>query len=148
MKLLLPVFFALASSAFAQVPAADPPAEKSKAPDLRPRIYELAGALGNEGFKFRDGAWTGSLQGGKPQKLAVNLFAGNQYWFCGATSDSAETPSVTLRDPAGNPVEIVKSGEYGIAAAGVTAAITGRYTVELKGSSSGTREFCLLYLYK
>lgn len=148
MRILLPVFFVAVSSVLAEMPAADPPPQKSKTPDLRPRIYELAGALGNEGFKFRDGAWTGSLQGGKAQKLAVNLFAGNQYWFCGTTSDAGETPSVTLRDPAGNPVETVKFEKDGIAAAGVTAPVTGRYNLELSGSSPGTRQFCLLYLYK
>jgi len=36
----------------------------------------------------------------------------------------------------------------GIAAAGVTAAATGRYVLEIKGPSPGTREFCLLYLFK
>ena len=148
MKILLSVLLVAASSAFAQIPVADPPAEKNKAPDLRPRIYELAGALGNEGFKFRDGAWIGSLQGGKPQKLAVNLFAGNQYWFCGTTSAAGETPSVSLRDPAGNPVETVKFQKDGIAAVGVTVPVTGLYILELKGASSGNREFCLLYLYK
>lgn len=148
MKSFLPALLVVVSSAFAQMPAADPPAKKNKMPDLRPRIYELAGALGNEGFKFRDGAWTGSLQGGKAQKLAVNLFAGNEYWFCGATSAPGETPSVVLTDAAGNPVETVKFEKDGIAAVGVTAAATGRYTLQLKGPSSGTREFCLLYLYK
>lgn len=148
MKILLPFLFAIGASAFAQIPVADPPAGKSKTPDLRPRLYELAGVLGNEGFKFRDGAWTGSLQGGKARKLAVNLFAGNEYWFCGATSSPGEAPSIVVSDPSGNPVETVKFEKEGISAAGVTAASTGRYTLELKGHSSGTREFCLLYLYK
>jgi hypothetical protein len=148
MKFLLPVLLLGVSCTFAQMPAVAPSAEKAPAPDLRPRIYDLAGVLGNEGFKFRDGAWIGCLQGGKPQRLAVNLFAGNQYWFCGATSDSGETPSLSVRDPSGHPVETVDFGRDGIAAVGVTAAATGCYTLEIKGSSAGSREFCLLYLFK
>lgn len=148
MKLLSVALFLAASCAWAQMPPATTSSEKSETPDLRPRIYELAGALGNEGFKVRDGAWSGSLQGAKPRRLSVNLFAGNQYWFCGATSASGETPSLVLRDPSGQPAEIVRFEKDGIAAAGVTAAATGRYVIEIKGSSPGTREFCLLYLFK
>lgn len=137
-----------ASCAWAQIPPASTSAEKSGSPDLRPRIHDLAGMLGNEGFKLRDGAWSGSLQGTKPQRLDVNLFAGNQYWFCAATSASGETPDLVLRDPSGQPVEMVRLAKDGIAAAGVTAAATGRYILEVKGPSTGTREFCLLYLFK
>jgi hypothetical protein len=148
MKLLSVALFLAVSCAWAQMPPATTSAEKSETPDLRPRIYDLAGALGNEGFKVRDGAWSGSLQGAKSRRLTVNLFAGNQYWFCGATSASGETPSLVLRDPSGQPAEIVRFEKDGIVAAGVTAAATGRYVLEIKGSSPGTREFCLLYLFK
>jgi hypothetical protein len=146
-RLILALVFA-ASCAMAQMPPSSTSAEKSGTPDLRPGIYELAGVLGNKGFKVRDGAWAGSLQGAKPQRLGVNLFAGNQYWFCAATSAPGETPNLTLRDPSGQPAVMARFDKDGIAAAGVTAAATGRYILEIKGSSPGTREFCLLYLYK
>lgn len=146
-RLILALLFA-ASSALAQMPPSSTSAEKSRTPDLRPRIYDIVGLLGNEGFKVRDGAWSGSMQGTKPQRLSVNLFAGNQYWFCGATSAPGETPSLTLRDPSGQTAEMARFDRDGIAAAGVTAPVTGRYVLEIRGSSPGTREFCLLYLFK
>ena len=146
-RLILALVFA-GSCVLAQMPPSSTSAEKSGTPDLRPGIYELAGVLGNKGFKVRDGAWAGSLQGAKPQRLSVNLFAGNQYWFCAATSAPGETPNLTLRDPSGQATEMARLDKDGIAAAGVTAAATGRYILEIKGSSPGTREFCLLYLYK
>lgn len=148
MKISAPLLLLLAASVCVQTSPAERTAEDAKSDRLDPRIYESAGAFANEGFKFRDGAWTGSLQGGKTQRLPVHLFAGNQYWFCAATSEPGETPTLSLRDPSGRPVETVDSPRDGVAAAGVTATATGRYVVEIKGASSGTRQFCLLYLYK
>jgi len=148
MKRLIAFLVFAGSSALAQIPPASTSAGKSEPPDLRPRIYELAGVLGNEGFKVRDGAWIGSLQGAKPQRLSVNLFAGNHYWFCAAASVAGETPNLSLRDPSGQVADMARFDRDGIAAAGVTAAATGRYVLEIKGASPGTREFCLLYLYK
>lgn len=134
-------------SASAQQPAASP-APQAPAPTLRARIYDVACALGNDGFKLRDGAWTATLEGGQTRRLAVNLFAGNQYWFCAATSAAGETPVLLLKDPAGRAIETVSDGTEGVAVAGVTAPATGLYTLECKGSSPGTRDFCLLYLFK
>lgn len=133
--------------AAAQEPAPSP-VSPAPAPTLRARLYDVAGALGNDGFKVRDGAWEGILEGGKTQRLPVNLFAGNQYWFCAATSAPGEDPVIVLRDPEGRPVDTVSYRSEGIAAHGVTAPVTGLYTLELKGSSSGARDFCLLYLFK
>jgi hypothetical protein len=146
MKRLVLSFFCAGSLVFAQEPAPSP--ESSPDSGLRPRLYDLAGAIGNEGFKVRDGAWTGVLQGSKPQRLAVNLFAGNQYWFCATTSSSGETPSLSLRNPAGQEVESVDFEKDGMAAVGVTAPATGRYVLEVRGSARGSREFCVLYLFK
>lgn len=147
MKFFLLIFLAVSAGVFAQGP--DPsPAAAEPAPDLRPALYELAGALGNEGFKVRDGAWSGVLQGGKPRRVALNLFAGNQYWFCAASSAPGESPSITLRDPSGQAVDLVPFKRDGVAAAGVTAAATGRYVLEIGGSTRGSREFCVLYLFK
>jgi hypothetical protein len=147
MKLFFPTLLAAASLACGQEPAGTPAAD-APAPGLRPRLYDLAGALGNDGFKIRDGALSGVIQGGRPQRLAVNLFAGNQYWFCGATSAPGETPALSLRDPSGQPVESVAYEREGVAAVGVTPGITGRYVLEIRGFAPGTRDFCLLYLFK
>ena len=146
MKNIFLCWLCTGSVAFAQESAPSP--SPSPEPGLRPRIHDLAGALGNEGFKARDGAWSGILQGNKPQRLSVNLFAGNQYWFCAATSLSGETPSMSLRDPAGENVELATFDKDGVAAVGVTAPATGRYTLEIGGSARGSRDFCVLYLFK
>lgn len=150
MKNLL--FFAIlllcgAWSAAAEKPAPSP-TPQAPVPTLRARLYDVAGALGNDGFKIRDGAWAGILEGGKTQRLPVNLFAGNQYWFCATTSAPGEDAVIVLRDPTGQPVDTVSYRSEGIAAHGVTAPVTGLYTLELKGAYSGTRDFCLLYLFK
>jgi hypothetical protein len=147
MKIFLLIFLAVSSRLFAQGPDPSPPAAAPES-GLRPRLYEVAGALGNEGFKLRDGVWSGVLQGSKPQRLALNLFAGNQYWFCAVTSSSGESPSISLRDPAGQEVGLVPFKKDGVAAAGVTAAATGRYVLEIGGSARGSRDFCILYLFK
>ena len=122
--------------------------EKNAQTTLPARLYSVVGALGNEGFKLRDGGWSGSIEGSKAQRLAVNLFAGNQYWFGAATSGAGETPDLVLRDPSGNKMQPVAYEGDGIAAVGVTAPVTGRYIVELSGSASGSRDFCLFYLFK
>jgi len=144
-------FFAILFAALAvpllpaQQVAAPPEPEK---PSLRARLYEFAGLPINEGFKVRDTAWSGELQGKQPRRLAVNLFAGNQYWFLAASSASGETPQLSLRDPGGREVETVSSERGGMAAAGVTAPVTGRYILQIEGAAKGTREFCVLYLFK
>ena len=146
MKKLFLLILGIGCFVSAQEPAPSP--APSPDPGLRPRLYDFAAAIGNEGFKVRDGAWSGVLQGSKPQRLAVNLFAGNQYWFCAVTSSSGETPAISLRDPAGEEVDLVTFEKDGIAAAGVTATATGRYVLELQGSARGSREFCVFYLFK
>lgn len=118
------------------------------APTLRARLHEFAGVLGNRGFKLRDGVWTGVLEGSHPRRLAVNLFAGNQYWFFAATSGAAETPEISLRDAAGKKIPLVASERGGVAAAGVTAPATGRYVLEIGGPAKGSREFGAIYLFK
>jgi len=120
-------------------PAADPA--------LRARLLDFGGALANEGFRLRDGFWAGRLESGQAKRLAVNLFAGNQYWFCAATG-SATQPRVVLYDPQGAVVPVLAHEGEGLAAAGVTAAVTGRYIVEVTGARGPASDFCLLYLFK
>jgi len=148
MKILVAVLLSSVATVSAETPAKTASAEENAASGLRPRIYDLAGVLCNEGFKVRDGSWMGSLKGDKPRRLAVNLFAGNEYWFVGATSEPGEIPAISLRDPSGRLVEAVRFDKDGVAAVGVTAAVTGRYIIEFKGSASSSREFCLIYLFK
>lgn len=115
---------------------------------LRARLLDFGGVLANEGFRFRDSTWSGRLEAGKPRRLAVNLFAGNQYWFCLAANAADTRPAIALFDPQGEQVTILGHDEDGLAAVGVTALTTGRYVVEIRSPRGPSTEFCLVYLFK
>jgi len=158
MKVLIvfAVVFGCSLIARAEEPASPKPAapkqvpEESRgcAPEMRERLYVLAGALGNEGFKARDGCWGGQLEGAA-RRLAVHLFAGNQYWFCAVASPEESNLTITLTGPSGETLGAETHHQPGSAAVGVTARVTGQYFVEVaRGPSGAAREFCLLYLFK
>jgi hypothetical protein len=146
--LIFILVLAAAATRAQQTAAPAPPAADSRAPVLRARVLDLAGAMGNDGFKLRDGTWCGQSSSGKPAHLAVHLFAGNQYWFCAAFSEDAREPAVVLRDTQGNPVAGQPYSASGLAAAGVTVAVTGRYVVSVESAGGKPAEFCLAYLFK
>jgi len=136
-----------ASAVWAQTPAptATPAAA---APPVRARVMEFGGALSNDGFKMRDRLWTGKVEPGAPQRLAVNLFRGNNYWFCAAVDPESESPKVSLFGPDGRRVTGLEHREGGVAAVGVTAETTGQYFVEVETAGGPATDFCLLYLFK
>jgi len=118
------------------------------APEMRERLYVLAGALGNDGFKARDGCWGGQLEGGA-RRLAIHLFAGNQYWFCAAAAPEDANLTISVAGPSGESLAAETHHQPGSVAVGVTAKATGQYFVEVaRGPSGAAREFCLLYLFK
>lgn len=151
MKLPWSVFVVAALSgaaAFAQDTKPAPSPASPAAPSLRAHLLEFTGALANDGFRLRDSVWSGRLEPGRARRLAVNLFAGNQYWFCAAVDAPGVPPAVTLYDPQGEPVEVQSHRDAGLSAAGVTAESTGRYVLEIKTPRGPAAEFCLLYLFK
>lgn len=129
-------------------PASTPPGDPAPAPAFRARLFDLAGALGNEGFKVRDGCWVGRLEGGKPRRLALNLFAGNQYWLCAAVPEDARGVKISVHDAAGKPVTVLSHQQPGLIAAGLTAETTGPYFVELLAPAGQSPDFCFTYLFK
>lgn len=135
---------------FAQPPVSEPspPAELPTPAPLRVRLADLGTALSNEGFKMRDRVWSGRVESGRPQRLVVNLFRGNHYWFCAAVGSSEGKTKLTLFGPDGRAVESAAHQEPGLAAVGVTAEATGQYFVQLDTAGGPASEFCLLYLYK
>ena len=147
-KLLLFASLLAAFSTFAETPAPSPSLGPAAAPSLRARLMDLGGVLSNEGFKMRDRLWTGKLEPGAPQRLAVNLFRGNHYWFCAAADPEAKGLKVSVFGPDGTPLTAKEHGEAGLAAAGVTAETTGRYFVEVETAGGPTSDFGLLYLFK
>jgi hypothetical protein len=108
----------------------------------------LAGAFTNDGFKLRDGHWTGKLQPGKSQVVQVNLFAGNQYWFTAGSSPAANTIKVTIYDEAGRVIQTQPFSDEGRAAAGFSPEASGPYYVKVEETQGNPTVFCLLYSYK
>ena len=114
----------------------------------RSKVLELAGAFANDGYKIRDGYWSGILEPGKPRILEVNLFAGNAYWFSAAAMPPARKVSLTLYDENGRPVEGEIFQDGSTAAAGLLPDASGRYFVRLEMVEGDKADFCLVYSYK
>lgn len=139
---------ALTATALAQDPSPSPSPEPLPSAALRVRLSDMTGALSNEGFKTRDRVWNGKIKPGQPLRLAVNLFRGNQYWFCVAVEPEIKSPRVSVFGPDGQAVHASAHSEPGLAAAGVTAESTGQYFIEIETSAGPASDFCFLYLFK
>jgi len=124
------------------------PAPQGESSEPRSRVLELAGAFGNEGYKLRDGFWFGALEPGKPVLIEVNLFAGNEYWFCLAANEQARKIQVSVFDENGRPVQGNHYQEGPTAAAGIVAEVSGRYFIRLELREGTTADACFLYAYK
>jgi len=123
-------------------------AETDKQVEARKIALDLAGAFSNDGFKIRDGHWSGALKKGEQAVLAVNLYAGNQYWFSVGADASAKKFALHLFDEGGKPVatEIYEDEEK--AAAGFSPTMSGQYFVSIKPFDAEGSTFCLVYSYK
>jgi hypothetical protein len=109
---------------------------------------DLAGAFSNDGFKLRDGDYSGTLKAGETALIQVNLYAGNQYWFTVATADPKTTVSINLYDETG---KLVKSDPYTNAnrvAAGFAPDTSGPYYVRIADAAGAGATYCLIYSYK
>ena len=109
---------------------------------------ELAGAFSNDGFKLRDGHWSGSFELKKPQIIQVNLYAGNEYWFSVGATEKARKISVAVFDEAGKPVESDPYQEGATAAAGFAPEFSGPHYIRVELLEGEPAAFCLLYSYK
>ena len=138
----------LLSAAQSPSPEPPPPAIPLAPASLRVRLADLGTALSNEGFKMRDRLWSGRIASGQPQRLAVNLFRGNHYWFCAALEPVDGKAKLTVFGPDGLAVESVNHQEPGLVAAGVTAETTGQYFLQIETAGGPASDFCLLYLFK
>lgn len=116
--------------------------------EARKVALDLAGAFANEGFKLRDGHWSGPIQQGESAIVAVNLYAGNQYWFSVGASEGAKNVTVQLYDEDGKPVTTDGYDEGDQAAAGFSPTVSGQYFVEIKPAESAAKSYCLVYSYK
>lgn len=111
-------------------------------------VLDLTGAFSNDGFKLRDGHWTGTIKPQERTLVAVNLYAGNQYWFSAAANTKAKKISVDVYDEGGKPmtVETYNSGDK--ASAGFSPTNSGQYFVALGLLEGEPTTFCLVYSYK
>jgi hypothetical protein len=109
---------------------------------------ELAGAFGNDGFKIRDGHSCGVLKPHDHAVIAVNLFAGNQYWFSVGTAEPLKKVSVSVYDEAGNQMKTEDFNNEGKTAAGFAPENSGQYFISVGSVEGPEGSFCLVYSYK
>ena len=123
-------------------------AESDAQVEARKIALDLAGAFSNDGFKLRDGHWSGAIQKGDQAVLAVNLYAGNQYWFSVGASPNAKKFAVQLYDESGKPLATETYEDEEKAAAGFSPTISGQYFVGIAPVEAETSTYCLVYSYK
>ncbi len=123
-------------------------AETDKEVEARNVALDLAGAFSNDGFKIRDGHWAGALKKGEQAVLAVNLYAGNQYWFSLGADGSAKKFALQVYDENGKPVVTETYEDDEKAAAGFSPTISGQYFISINPGEAEGSTFCLVYSYK
>jgi len=144
MKAAMTMFAALnlaATMAFA-TPESDSEVNAHKA------ALDLAGAFSNEGFKIRDGHWAGTIKPHDHALIAVNLYAGNQYWFSVGATDAAKKLGVNVYDETGKLVQTESYNEGDKAAAGFSPTSSGQYYVMVDLVDGNESSVCLVYSYK
>ena len=111
-------------------------------------VLDLTGAFTNDGFKLRDGHWTGMVKPRERALIAVNLYAGNQYWFSAAANSKAKKIAVELYDEAGRPLTTDSYNDGERASAGFSPSNSGQYFVSVGLLEGEPTTFCLVYSYK
>jgi hypothetical protein len=144
MKRRIAILFGLATFALGAVLRA----ETDEEVEAHKLVLDLTGAFSNDGFKLRDGHWTGLIKPGERALVAVNLYAGNQYWFSTAANTKAKKISVEVYDESGKAMttETYNSGDK--ASAGFSPTTSGQYVVSVGLLEGEPTTFCLVYSYK
>jgi hypothetical protein len=124
-------------------------AETDEEVEARKQALDLTGAFTNEGFKLRDGHWAGQIKPAEHALIAVNLYAGNQYWFSAAAADTkAKNVAVALYDEAGKPMTTEAYNDGARASAGFSPTTSGQYFVAVSLLEGEASTVCLVYSYK
>jgi hypothetical protein len=150
MKLLVPVRFGLsifAAFTLAVTTALSSPESDSEV-NAHKAALDLAGAFSNEGFKIRDGHWSGTIKLHDHALIAVNLYAGNQYWFSVGATEVAKKLAVNVYDETGKLVQTESYNEGDKAAAGFSPTSSGQYYVMVDLVDGNESSVCLVYSYK
>ncbi len=143
MKRLIPIL-SCAAGLFLCAPARATDAEIA----AHKSALAVAGAFSNDGFKLRDGRWTGQLQPGKPGIIQVNLYAGNAYWFTLAVSGGDSKLALTIYDETGKAMTADHYQDDAKSAAGFSPQTSGPYYLKLDQITGAPTAFCLIYSYK
>src|SRR3954469_10025510 len=94
-------------------------AESDDEVEAHRQALDLTGAFTNGGFKLRDGHWAGQLKPKDRAVIAVNLYAGNQYWFSvAASNDKAKQLTVEIYEEGEKPMTSESYNEGERASAG------------------------------
>lgn len=123
-------------------------AETDKEVQAHKVALDLAGAFSNESFKIRDGHWAGTINSKENAVIAVNLYAGNQYWFSVAAIDPAQKIDVAIYDETGKLVETKDYKDGARGAAGFSPTNSGQYFVLINLLEGNESTYCLVYSYK
>jgi hypothetical protein len=114
----------------------------------RKDALDVAAAFSNDGFKIRDGHWCGIVKPHDHSLVAVNLYAGNQYWFSVGATDPAKKIAVSVYDETGKQVTTESYDNGDKAAAGFAPPSSGQYFVSVDLVEGDQSSFCLVYSYK
>jgi hypothetical protein len=124
-------------------------AETDEEVEAHKQVLDLTGAFTNEGFKLRDGHWAGQIKPAERALIAVNLYAGNQYWFSAAAANAkAKKIAVDLYDEGGKPMTTENYNEGERASAGFSPTTSGQYFVAVSLVEGEPSTVCLVYSYK
>jgi hypothetical protein len=123
-------------------------ADTDKEVEAHKAVLDLVGAFTNEGFKIRDGHWSGTLKPKEHALIAVNLYAGNQYWFAVGAVEPAKKVEVAVYDESGKQVVTENYNEGERAAAGFSPTSSGQYYISVGLLEGKESSFCLVYSYK
>ena len=144
MRNWLVVFVSIFALSTSVVVRADTDAEVSARKDA----LEIAGAFSNDGFKIRDGHSCGMLKPHDRSLIAVNLYAGNQYWFSVGTEEPLKKVAVSLYNETGKQMTTENFSNGDKAAAGFAPESSGQYFVSVDSVEDQEGSFCLVYSYE
>jgi hypothetical protein len=116
--------------------------------NARKDALEIAGAFSNDNFKIRDGHSCGVVKPHDHALVAVNLYAGNQYWFSVGTSAPVKKVAVGVYDESGKQMTTENYSNGDKAAAGFEPENSGQYFVAVDLIEGQEGSFCLVYSYK
>jgi hypothetical protein len=144
MKRCLPIFLSL----FVLGTSISVRAQTDAEVRARKDALDVAAAFSNDGFKIRDGHWCGLLKPHDHVLVAVNLYAGNQYWFSAGAAEPVKKIAVSVYDETGKQMTTESYNDGEKAAAGVSPPNSGQYFVSVDLVEGEEGSFCLVYSYK